>query len=458
MRAKQVWLTRALLLLMTAFAGFVGYSLLALSDLEKDLSRDLGEDMVWAINQASYQTNLLMLAEYAPSRGHRGNPHLQRALLRGRMEVLLAPAQVTFMERAGVHDSLLQVKELLGSAEPDYLQVQMDLQSIGQQVMRTNLDLTGERRDAHESLLRLLALCIGGVVLTGGVLCWQLLRSLTRVRHAHDEARRLLDALEREKQARLRYRDFVSVMSHQLRTPLAVIDSSAQRLARKVAAESGVLVRAQRIRSSVRQLNQLIARVLLGLRVDEQGSADIMLEYQRCDWEDVVRQALDGFGDLLAARPIHLCWSPGVIRPLWVECDRLWCVEILANLISNADKYSPPGTPIDILVESTDDSLLCSVSDSGTGIAEESMSKLFEPFYRGAEIGRGDGIGLGLSIARTLACRHGGRLTATNLTDGGACFTLQLPLQRLATYSSRPAPSGVTGGRTSGSTRSQHPA
>lgn len=432
MRAQQLWLTRALLLLITAFAGFTGYSLSALSDLEKDLSRDLGEDMVWAISQASYQSNLLMLAQLAPSAGHRGNLALQHALLRGRLEVLLAPAQERFMEHAGVRDSLLKMKETLGSAEPDYPQVQVDLQRIGQQVMRTNLDLIGERRDAHESLLRLLAICIGGVVLTGGVLCWQLLRSLTRVRQAHDQARDLLDALEREKEARLRYRDFVSVMSHQLRTPLAVIDSSAQRLTRKAAGEPGVLVRAQRIRSSVRQLNQLIARVLQGLRVDEQRSEGVTLEYQRCSWEDVVRQALDGFDDLLAARPIQLYWAPGVPRPLWLECDRLWCVEILTNLISNADKYSPLGAPIDILVESADGNLICSVSDAGAGISEASLSRLFEPFYRDGEASGGDGIGLGLSIARALARKHGGRLTVTNRTDGGACFTLQLPLQRPA--------------------------
>lgn len=431
MKVQQLWLTRALLLLMTAFAGFIGYSLMALNDLEKDLSRDLGEDMVWAVNQAAYQGNLLMLSEHALSSGYRGNPALQRALLRGRMEVLLAPAQERFMARAGVRDSLLKVKEVLGSPEPDYLQVQVELQSIGQQVMRANLDLTGERRDAHESLLQLLAICIGGVMLTGGLLCWQLLRSLARVRQAHNHARHLLDALEQEKETRLRYRDFVSVMSHQLRTPLAVIDSSAQRLVRQDTDEAAVLTRAQRIRSSVRHLNQLIGRVLKGLQVEEQRNEGVVLEYQRCDWSDLIRQAIDGFDDMLAAREIQVRWAPGVARPLWVECDRLWCVEIFANLISNAHKYSPPDTPIDIFVDTVDGTLLCSVSDSGTGIPEATLQRLFEPFYRGVEHSRSDGIGLGLPIARAMARWHGGQLTATNRLDGGACFTVQLPLQRL---------------------------
>jgi len=431
MKRGERWFTGALLLLMAIFAGLIGYILLALANLQDDLSKDPGEDMVWAIAQASYQNNLLLQILHDPGSGHRGNRVLQHALLRGRLEVLLAPVQEPFMERAGVRESLLRVKEMLGAPLSDYAQIQVDLQAIGQQIMRTRLDIAGERRDAHEDLLRLLIISIGGVMLTGGLLCWQLLRSLARVRRARDQARHLLEALEREKEARLRYRDFVSVMSHQLRTPLAVIDSSAQRLARQTGDESSVQTRSQRIRSSVRQLNQLIARVLQGLRVDEHRGEGIELEYHRCDWEDLVRQALDGFGELLAARPVELEWAPGVTRPLWIECDRLWCVEVLANLISNAHKYSPPGAPIVIFVDSTDEMLLCSVSDSGPGIPKESLSRLFEPFYRG-QAGKSvsEGVGLGLSIARALVHWHGGRLTAANRSEGGVSFTLQLPLHR----------------------------
>lgn len=433
MRKGERWLMAALLLLMAIFAGLIGYILIALSNLQEDLAQDPGEDMVWAIAQASYQNNLLLLALYAPGDGHRGNRVLQHALLRARLEVLLAPTQKPFMERAGVRESLLQIKEMLSTPQPDHVQMQVDLHAIGQQIMRTRLDLTGERRDDHEDLLRLLIISIGGVILAGGLLCWQLLRSLARVRRARDQARHLLEALEREKEARLRYRDFVSVMSHQLRTPLAVIDSSAQRLSRQAADTDSVQARSQRIRGSVRQLNQLIARVLQGLRVDEERGESIVLEFQRCDWEELVRQALDGFDDLLAARPVELSWAPGIARPLWVECDRLWCVEVLANLISNAHKYSPPGTPIaiDVDVDSAEGTLLCSVSDSGPGIPEESLSRLFEPFYRGqAQESVSDGVGLGLSIARALVHWHGGRLTATNRSERGACFMLQLPLRQ----------------------------
>lgn len=431
MTRRERWVTGALLLLMAAFAGFIGYSLVALTNLEKDLSRDLGEDMVWAVAQASYQSNLLLVAQYSTMGGHRGNQALQRALLRGRLEVLLAPVQERFMERAGVRRELLALKETLNSPQPDYREVQVTLHGIGQQIMRTNLDLAGERRDAHQALLSLLIVCIVGVTLTGGLLCWQLLRSLVRTRQARDQARRLLHALELEKEARQRYRDFVSVMSHQLRTPLAVIDSSAQRLLREAVERGNVQARSQRIRGSVRQLNELIGKVLQGLRIGGQGAEGVTLEWQRCDWEGVIRQALDGFDDLLANRQISLRWADGVDRPLWVECDRLWCVEVLANLIGNAHKYSPAAAPIEIAVDVVDGVLLCSVCDSGPGIPEESLSRLFEPFYRVAAMaGRHEGVGLGLSIAQTLVRWHGGGLCVVNRVEGGSCFTFRLPLRR----------------------------
>ena len=430
------------------FASLTGYTLNAMLNLQEDLSQDLGENMVWAAAQASHQASLLHQIELAPGhlKGHHGNAMVQRALLRGRLEIFLAPTQAAFMKRAGVLDQLLEVKRMVHSEHPDFGQVQMMIYDIGRQIMQAERVQTGERRDAYKRLLHQLILFLYGVMASGGVLCWQLLRSLKKTREAYDEvarqhaqARELLEALERERAARMRYRDFVSVMSHQLRTPLSVIDSSAQRLMRQEHNSDGVQPnigpRSQRIRRSVRQLNQLIARVLQGLRVDEQnGSTDIALEIVRCDWQEVINQALDGFGELLTERPLNLHWADGVIAPLWVECDRMWCAEILSNLISNADKYSPPGTPIDIHIDSTDGMLCCEICDSGPGLPEQDIERLFERFFQGHSSQRSNGVGLGLSIARTLAHWHQGSLSAYNRSEGGACFSLKIPLRRSEIY------------------------
>ncbi|WP_043309438.1 sensor histidine kinase KdpD [Pseudomonas sp. ML96] len=423
------------------FIGLTGYTLRAMLDLQHDLSEDLGENMVWAASQAAYQSSLLQQAHIAPGAvaGHRGNPVLQRALLRGRLEVLLAPSQTVFMKEAGVLEQLLQVKAMVYSNKPDFALVQTMLHDLGRQIMQTEREQSGERRDAYKRLLRQLIFFIYCVMASGGVLCWQLLRSLKHTREALEEgarqnaqARELLDALETERATRLRYRDFVSVMSHQLRTPLAVIDSSAQRLLRQdnsVELEQSVAARSQRIRRSVRQLNQLIARVLQGLRLGEQSaSKGIELEIVRCDWLEVVGLSLDSFGDLLAERRVNLHVAPGTPQPLWIECDRMWCAEILSNLISNADKYSPPDSDIDIRIDSADGMLRCQVLNGGAGISEQDMERLFERFFRGSNGHRSAGVGLGLSIAQTLTHWHHGSLTASNRSEGGACFTLQLPL------------------------------
>lgn len=441
---SERWLKSLALASVLLFAGLTGYTLNALLDLQDELSADLGENMVWAASQASHQASLLQQAYLAPGAlaGHRGNPVLQRALLKGRLSVLLSPTQAAFMQRAGVLEQLQQLQALIRTQQPDFAQVQIMLHDIGRKIMQTEREQAGERRDSYAHLLRQLIFFICAVMASGGVLGWLLLRSQARTRRALDEVarqhartRELLDALELERETSLRYRDFVSVMSHQLRTPLAVIDSSAQRLMRQAhssAVEQDVQSRSQRIRRSVRQLNQLIARALHGLRVDEHGQGKgIELDIVRCDWLEVVQQTLDNFGDLLAERRVNLSYAPGTSQPLWIECDRTWCAEILANLISNADKYSPPGSDIGIHLDSADGLLHCTVLNSGAEIPEQDLARLFERFFRGshAERSSSGGIGLGLAIARTLAQWHKGSLNASRREGGGAAFTLQLPLR-----------------------------
>lgn len=434
-------LRRLALVSVLFFGSLTGYTLLALLDLQDELSEDVGENMVWAVGQATYQASLLSIAQGSETDaggGYRSNPLIQRALLRARMQVLLAPTQADFMGRAGVLEQVRAVDQALQQGDFDPLKLHLELYEIGRQVMQVEREVAGERRDAYKRLMRQLIVFVFGVMASGIVLCLQLLRSLKRTREAHDEiarqhtqARELLDSLQRERQARMRYRDFVSLMSHQLRTPLAVIDSSAQRLLRQdgdTGREDAVAFRSQRIRRAVRQLNQLIARVLQGLRVDEQERDGGVLEIVRCDWGDVLQQAIDGFGDLLAERCIQVVWAPGSERPVWIACDRSWCVEILSNLISNADKYSPKDGAIEIHIEKIDGMLHCQVRDQGPGISPQELDGLFQRFFRGASSGMTAGVGLGLSIARTLAHWHGGTLTASNNAQGGACFTLTLPL------------------------------
>ena len=230
---------------------------------------------------------------------------------------------------------------------------------------------------------------------------------------------------------RLRYRDFVSLMSHQLRTPLAVIDSSAQRLLRQTSdasLENPVVARSQRIRLVVGQLNRLVGRLLDGLRLDESGALEQnSLLLSRCVWSDVVNEAVDRFADTLEGRELKLYFPEAEASSL--VCDRLWCVEILVNLLSNAHKYSPLDQPIEVNVWQDNQWLHCSVRDHGAGIAEGEFGRIFERFYRSSGTQHLSGVGLGLAIAQTLAQWQNGNLSVHNAEDGGAVFTLALPIR-----------------------------
>ena len=176
--SRGKWLKRLALFLMLCSGGLLAYNLSALLDLQDELGRDLGENMVWAAGQASYQGALSYQASIASIPGHRGNLALQRQLLKGRMAVLLSPTQTEFMKKAGVLEQLVQINELLKKTDLDYAQLQTDLHDIGRKIMLAEREQAGERRDAYKHLMRQLILSIVCVMLSGFVLCAQLFLSM----------------------------------------------------------------------------------------------------------------------------------------------------------------------------------------------------------------------------------------------------------------------------------------
>ncbi|MGA7596215.1 MAG: ATP-binding protein, partial [Gallionella sp.] len=108
--------------------------------------------------------------------------------------------------------------------------------------------------------------------------------------------------------------------------------------------------------------------------------------------------------------------------------DSLLIERVFANLLENAVKYTPPGTPIEISAASGRNELVVTVSDRGHGIQAGEEQRIFEKFYRVASEGNQGGAGLGLTICRSIVEAHGGRIWADNLPSGGAAFHFTLPL------------------------------
>jgi two-component system sensor histidine kinase KdpD len=118
---------------------------------------------------------------------------------------------------------------------------------------------------------------------------------------------------------------------------------------------------------------------------------------------------------------------PEQLPPLFVDRDLIG--QAMKQLLDNADRYSPPGSPIAVSARLEADSIVVSVADSGPGVKADEQSRIFEKFYRGRHSSRfGEGTGLGLSIAKGIIEAHGGKITVSARPEGGSVFSMQLPL------------------------------
>jgi two-component system sensor histidine kinase KdpD len=141
--------------------------------------------------------------------------------------------------------------------------------------------------------------------------------------------------------------------------------------------------------------------------------------------EEVVGGALKSAQVALVGHPVDVRVAHDL--PL-VEMDATLIERVLYNLLENAGKYTPPGTPIAVAAEIAGAELAIRVSDRGPGIPEGQEASIFDKFTRGRSESATPGVGLGLAISRAIVVAHGGTIAAQNDAGGGACFTLTLPL------------------------------
>lgn len=217
----------------------------------------------------------------------------------------------------------------------------------------------------------------------------------------------------------------VSTVSHEFRTPLSVILSSSEIL--RVYHEK--LDPAQRldylvsIEDSVRRMNSLIQGVLA---FGKAGAGKLGFNPEKFETEPLLRQIV---GESLSATsrkcPITL-ETQDLPAELWV--DPVLFRLILGNLLGNAVKYSPAGSPVTAIARREGDRLLLAISDRGIGIPERDLPGLFEAFHRGHNTHGIPGTGLGLSIVRSCAERHGGTVTVSSVEGEGSTFTVDLPV------------------------------
>jgi two-component system sensor histidine kinase KdpD len=241
-----------------------------------------------------------------------------------------------------------------------------------------------------------------------------------RVRLQDEQAHRASSQMEAE---RLR-NALLSSVSHDLRTPLSVITGAASALLRSAppldpAARSDL---AETIHEEAQRLDRLV-RNLLDMTRLASGAVHVAKEWQAI--EGVVGAALGRLAEPLRGRSVEVRISPALPS---VPIDDLLIEQALINLLENAAKYTPQGTPLELSADAADGTVVVALADRGPGIPGELMDRIFEKFYRLPREGAGGGGGLGLAICRGIVEAHGGRIWAENREGGGAVFRFALPL------------------------------
>jgi PAS domain S-box-containing protein len=251
-----------------------------------------------------------------------------------------------------------------------------------------------------------------------------LFTDITERRETELELRRLADGLAEEDR---RKTEFLATLAHELRNPLAPIRSGLQ-LMRRAGGDPAALARVQDIMD--RQLDHLVHLVddLLDVARITRGQVDLKPEWIALD--DVVRAAVDTSMPLIeAARHSLDLRLPAT--PLTLYGDPIRLTQVVSNLINNAAKYTPRGGAIVVAVERDADQAVIVVSDNGIGIPPEALDSVFQMFTQVAHPSQRShgGLGIGLSLVRSLVELHGGTVTAASHgIDAGSVFTVRLPL------------------------------
>ena len=218
--------------------------------------------------------------------------------------------------------------------------------------------------------------------------------------------------------------NFVSLISHDLKTPIAKIQAIVDRLAMENQ-DSALGQDLRSLRAFSEELNRYIQSILKVLRVE---SREFKINTDVADINEVIEEALAQLRPLAREKNIQLHTS---LEPMFsLEFDSTLIKEVVINLVENAIKYTPPGGSIEVISHELDDSVHVLVKDTGEGIKPEDMDKVWGKFTRGSDQDlRTKGTGLGLYLVKYFIELHGGKVTMESKVSQGTTVTFTLPLE-----------------------------
>lgn len=447
-----------------AFVAFLGFALFRLFLVEQDMRENVDENMLWVVAQAQVASHRL---EQAVSRQALGHPHDEPALrldvLFSRLGLMDEGPQRRYLEQTDLEtplddvlarldaiDALMQESQAPPAEHARAIQRELDplmagLNRIATGVMQAEWESTGSRLDAYRANLWQVIASAVGILACGLLLIGLLIHALRQRRMAQralaahrdqleDEVERhigryrqtaaaLARSLKREKGVSEFYRSFAAMVSHQFRTPLAVIDSGLQRLIRRHddMAPAQRMERYHRLREAVAQMTRLVESSLTAARLD---GDQVESSPAACRFNDLVARACRLQEEAHGEARLRVS---GLDTPLEAWCDPSLVEQILANLLANAIKYSPATEPVSVSLGAEGSRVYCRIEDRGIGIPAEELPRLFERFFRSRNARDVSGLGMGLNIAHHLARLQNGDITVSSVEGEGTTFTLWLP-------------------------------
>jgi PAS domain S-box-containing protein len=231
-------------------------------------------------------------------------------------------------------------------------------------------------------------------------------------------------------QAAITSRDtFLSIASHELRTPITSMKMQTQHMRKRIAHDDPAAFSPERVTRLVAQTERSIGRLSRlvedMLDISRIATGRLNMRFEQVDLSALTGEVVDRFGPQLseAGHTLELHLTPGLVGR-W-DRDRL--EQVLANLLTNALKYAP-GAPLKVTTLEVGTSAILEVEDRGPGIAPEDHHRVFERFERLADASQVSGLGLGLHISRHIVEAHGGTIRVRSAVGQGASFVVELPV------------------------------
>jgi len=245
-------------------------------------------------------------------------------------------------------------------------------------------------------------------------------------RGLEQQATMLKEKLAEEQRLTLLQRNFVSMASHEFRTPLTLVDAHAQRLIamRDRLAPESLAERARKIRGAVVRMTHLIQNLIDSSRVID-GEVALYFHPASLDLAQLLREVCRLQREIAPFAEIVERFAPALPVTTWGDRNLLF--QVFSNLIGNAIKYSPTGGAIEVAIAAESSAVALTVADHGIGIPAEDLGRIFDRYHRGGNAAGIVGTGVGLFFARTVVELHHGTIGVESREGQGSRFTVRLP-------------------------------